>query len=186
MKKREAKGKTILDQMDESLLERLSRFGADGFGDSCPLFPRGERDIIRHFHDWADRQMLKESAKRGFDKRKVREKVASLVQTRLEALAPYKSAVQAALAYHAKPWHSAEGLKALCTTVDAIWIAAGDTATDYNYYTKRGLLSGVYSATLLYWLSDTSKNHAATWDFLEKRIANVLTLGKWTRRRTAA
>ena len=62
----------------------------------------------------------------------------------------------------------------LWRTVDAIWYAAGDTATDFNYYTKRGLLAGVYSATVLYWLEDKSEGQAATWEFLDRRIADVM------------
>jgi ubiquinone biosynthesis protein COQ9 len=62
----------------------------------------------------------------------------------------------------------------LYRTVDAIWYAAGDTATDFNFYTKRGLLAAVYSSTLLYWLDDTSEDSAKTWAFLDRRIAEVM------------
>ena len=62
----------------------------------------------------------------------------------------------------------------LWRTVDAIWYAAGDTATDFNYYSKRGLLAGVYSATVLYWLEDRSEGFANTWSFLDRRIAEVM------------
>jgi ubiquinone biosynthesis protein COQ9 len=58
--------------------------------------------------------------------------------------------------------------------VSAIWYAAGDTATDFNYYTKRALLAGVYSATVLYWLDDKSEDFAKTWTFLDRRIADVM------------
>jgi ubiquinone biosynthesis protein COQ9 len=62
----------------------------------------------------------------------------------------------------------------LWRTVDAIWYAAGDTATDFNYYTKRALLAGVYGATLLHWLDDRSEDSTATWAFLDRRIAEAL------------
>src|SRR3546814_12431444 len=51
---------------------------------------------------------------------------------------------------------------------------AGDRATDYNLYTKRALLAGGYSSTLLYWLNDRSEGFAATWAFLDRRIGEVL------------
>ena len=60
--------------------------------------------------------------------------------------------------------------------MNALWYAAGDRATDFNYYTKRGLLAGVYLATLLYWLDDDSEGSAATWAFLDKRIADAMRL----------
>ena len=68
--------------------------------------------------------------------------------------------------------------KCLYRTVDAIWYAAGDTSTDYNFYTKRGLLAGVYSSTVLYWLNDDSEGAVATWAFLDRRIADVMKVPK--------
>jgi len=44
---------------------------------------------------------------------------------------------------------------------------------DFSYYTKRMLLAGVYAATLLYWLEDRSQDAAATWAFLDRRIADI-------------
>ena len=59
-------------------------------------------------------------------------------------------------------------------TVDVIWRAAGDTSTDFNFYTKRGLLAAVYASTVLFWLDDRSEDCAATWAFLDRRIAEVM------------
>ena len=51
-------------------------------------------------------------------------------------------------------------------------------STDFSYYTKRGLLTAIYSATLLYWLSDNSKDSEDTWSFLERRIEDVMKIPK--------
>ena len=59
-----------------------------------------------------------------------------------------------------------------------MWRIAGDTSTDFNFYTKRGLLAGVYGSTVLYWLSDVSEDQKDTWAFLERRIADVMTIPK--------
>jgi ubiquinone biosynthesis protein COQ9 len=64
--------------------------------------------------------------------------------------------------------------KLLYRTVDAMWRAAGDTATDFNFYTKRGILAGVYGATAVRWFTDTSEDEKATDDFLAARIENVM------------
>jgi ubiquinone biosynthesis protein COQ9 len=69
-------------------------------------------------------------------------------------------------------------LTSLYRTVDAIWQVAGDTATDWNFYTKRLLLAGVYGSTLLFWLDDKSEGFAATWAFLERRLADVMRIQK--------
>jgi len=67
-------------------------------------------------------------------------------------------------------------------TVDAIWHAAGDLATDFSWYTKRAILAPVYVATLLFWLTDNSGDDTATLEFLDRRLAQVAAIGKIRRR----
>jgi ubiquinone biosynthesis protein COQ9 len=81
----------------------------------------------------------------------------------------------------------------LYRTTDAIWHAAGDKSTDFNFYSKRALLGGVFSSTVLYWLNDRSEGDQATWDFLARRIDDVMRFEKlkaditsWKPNRTAA
>lgn len=140
------------------------------------VFPRGVQDALVHFSGWADRRMMEELPKS--PSMRVRDKIALAVRTRLEILAPYKEAERLAVAFWLRPLRKWEGAKLAWKTADVIWDWAGDTATDYNRYTKRGLLSGVLGATILFWLSDTSKNHADSWAFLDRRIDNVLSIGK--------
>jgi len=143
-------------------------------GEAQRLFPGGPLELIRCFSDDADRQMLE--ALEGLDLKsmKVRDKVAAGVRSRLEILSAHREALRSGLAFLALPQNAASGLACLYRTVDAIWYAAGDKATDYNFYTKRALLAAVYSSTLLFWLDDKSADHAATWAFLERRISEVL------------
>ncbi len=89
-----------------------------------------------------------------------------------------REAVRAALTFLALPPRNIHLPKCVWATADKIWRAAGDTATDYNHYTKRILLSGVLSATTLYWLNDDSAKKEKTWAFLDRRIDNVLKIGQ--------
>ena len=59
---------------------------------------------------------------------------------------------------------------------DDIWHRAGDTSTDSNWYSKRVLLAGVYVATEVFMLQDTSEDFAETWGFLDRRLAEVQSL----------
>jgi ubiquinone biosynthesis protein COQ9 len=69
-------------------------------------------------------------------------------------------------------------LRLLYHTVDDIWYAAGDRATDFSFYTKRATLAAIYAATLLYWLEDSSSDFADTRAFLERRLAGVARIGR--------
>ncbi len=140
-------------------------------------FPGGEAELIEAFSTWADHRMLDALAERDLAAMRVRERIAVAVRLRLELLDPYREAVRRGLAFLALPPNAAIGLRCLYRTVDAIWYAAGDRSTDYNFYSKRLLLAGVYSSTLLYWLDDASDGRKETWAFLERRIAEVLKVG---------
>lgn len=138
------------------------------------VFPGGAVEAIAFWSKLADRRMLEELERRDLGAMKVRERIATAVRVRLEQNARHREAVRRALSLLAMPLNAAQGPVLLWRTVDAIWYAAGDTATDFNYYTKRGLLAGVYSATTLYWLEDRSEGFENTWSFLDRRIADVM------------
>jgi ubiquinone biosynthesis protein COQ9 len=101
------------------------------------------------------------------------------VRARIEVLLAHKQAVRRAAAFLALPQNAAMATRLTLRSVDAMWRAAGDRATDFSYYTKRVMLSGVYGATLLYWLSDSSEGNEATWRFLDHRIEDVMRIEKF-------
>ncbi|MEE8280260.1 MAG: COQ9 family protein [Alphaproteobacteria bacterium] len=141
-------------------------------------FPGGMAEVAQYFSAFADQRMLAQLEKRGIERLRVRERVALAVRVRLQQNAKHKEAVRHLLSFLALPQNAALGLKCLYRTVDAIWYAAGDTATDFNFYTKRALLAGVYASTVLYWLNDASKGFEKTFAFLDRRIEDVMNMGK--------
>jgi ubiquinone biosynthesis protein COQ9 len=138
-------------------------------------FPGGMAELLEFYHGQADIEMVRAlEARSDLAALKTREKVALAIRLRLEANAGYREAIRQALSFLALPTNAPLGAKCLYRTVDAIWYAAGDKATDFSFYTKRALLAGVYSATVLYWLNDKSEGSAETWTFLDRRIADVM------------
>ncbi len=140
-------------------------------------FPGGAAELIAFHSAEADRQMLDALQPLDLPGMRVRDRIAAAVRLRLEQNTAHREAIRRALAFLALPQNGPLGLKCLYRTVDAMWYAAGDTSTDYNFYTKRLLLSGVYSSTLLFWLNDESEDFAETWAFLSRRIDEVLKIG---------
>lgn len=137
-------------------------------------FPGGVAGLAAFFSAEFDRRMTDTLAGQDLDAMPVRARIGLAVRARLELLGPHKEAVRRLAAYSAMPGRGLAAVQAGLATVDAIWRAAGDSSTDFNYYTKRGLLAPVYGATLLYWLSDESEGSEETWAFLERRIAEIL------------
>ncbi len=142
------------------------------------VFPKGVKDAVIYFSHWADKQMLDALKKTDPASLKVRERIALAVRVKFERLEPYREAERLAIAYWMRPFRKFEGARLVWKTADVIWDWAGDTATDYNHYTKRALLSGVLTATALFWLNDHSAGQKDSWAFLDRRIENVLSVGK--------
>ena len=113
-----------------------------------------------------------------FDALRVRDRIARTVRLRLEALEPHREALRRALAWYAVPFRQPAAARITWRTADVAWRLAGDTATDFNHYTKRALLSGVWVATLAFWLADRSEGREASWRFLDRRIDEVLKVGR--------
>jgi ubiquinone biosynthesis protein COQ9 len=156
--------------------------GGTEAGQAQQAFPVGARQLLAFFMAEADREMLAGAAAQGLAEGPVRERIGAIIRLRLETLAPHREAIRRAIALQLLPGHGAAALRNLYRTVDAIWRAAGDSSTDFNFYSKRALLAAVYSTTLLRWLDDQSENCAETWEFLDRRIAGTLRIGKLRRR----
>lgn len=105
---------------------------------------------------------------------KVRERISRLVQFRLDAQLGREEALRRAMAIMAMPQNLTAAAKLGWRSADAMWRLAGDTAADYNYYTKRLILGGIYAATLAVFVADTSEGKAETRTFLERRIGGVM------------
>lgn len=141
-------------------------------------FPRGGVDMALGFHYRGDAALRDELTAEALEGMGMTAKITHAVRRRLELAAGDKEAVRRGASLFALPIHAGDGTKALWHTADTIWTALGDTSTDYNWYTKRATLSAVYSSTVLYWLGDESMGHQATWDFLDRRIGNVMQVEK--------
>lgn len=140
------------------------------------LFPRGAVDLALAYHHAGDARMAAALAESDLAALRYRDRVARAVRLRLE-LAD-KEAVRRGATLFALPQHAGDGARAIWSTADTIWTALGDSSRDVNWYTKRMTLSALYSSVVLYWLGDTSDDHQATWEFLDRRIDNVMSFEK--------
>jgi ubiquinone biosynthesis protein COQ9 len=139
-------------------------------------FPKGVGGLIRVFSADGDARML--AALPDGDRLKIRERITEAVWTRLRVDAQHKEASRRAAGWLALPSRQKLGAKLLFETANQMWRWAGDTATDYNYYSKRVILSGVIATTRLTWFEDDSEDEAKTRAFLERRIENVMQFEK--------
>lgn len=142
------------------------------------LFPRGGDDLLAHIEPWADRRMAERVDSEELATMRVRDRIAALIRARLAVLDPHREAMRRAVAARLLPGNAFSAAAALWRTVDLMWSLAGDHERDASWYSKRAILSGVWSTTFLYWLDDRSLDGEATSAFLERRIDQSLSLGR--------
>ena len=141
------------------------------------MFPKGPPDLALAYHRRLDAQMVAALRAADLGEMRFRDRITHAVRLRLEIAD--KELVRRGMSLFALPQHAATGARALWETADEIWTVLGDTSRDINWYTKRSSLSAVFSATALYWLGDESEGSARTWEFLDRRIENVMQFEKW-------
>lgn len=146
-------------------------------GEAMLAAPRGAIDLIDAWFDRAERAMERaiEACEPGT---KIRDKARLAVRVRLEALATHKESLRRAAIYLAMPNNAADALRIGWRAADRAWTSMGDRSTDFNYYSKRTILSGVHLATLAFWLQDDSDDNAPTWAFLDRQLSGVMQFEK--------
>ena len=141
-------------------------------------FPGGAVDMIHAWFIHIDAAMAAALTPERLATMKIRAKITALVEARLTEAAPNREALRRALAILAMPQNVVRGGKLGWHAADLMWRAAGDTATDYNHYTKRTILAGVYAATITVFLDDDSEGWADTRAFLARRIEGIMRFEK--------
>ena len=144
-------------------------------------FPRGATDAIALHSRLADQSMVDAFLELPEKPEKVHLTIRQLVLLRLEIAQPDKDAIRRAVSVLAMPTNAKLSAKLLYETVDSMWRAAGQRDTNFSFYTKRGTLAAVYSATMLAWLADNSSNLDKTVGFLDRRLADVARIPKLTK-----
>lgn len=191
-----------LDEIRAALAPLIAEVAAfDGFGDAALAdaaqragvdpdvarlaFPGGARDMVDAWFADIDARMATIWPSDKLATLKIRERITTLVETRIDLLAPNRESLRRALALLALPTNAPHATKLGWRAADLMWRLAGDTATDYNHYSKRAILGAVYGSTMAVFLNDESEGFADTRAFLARRIDSVMRFESWKHRRAA-
>jgi ubiquinone biosynthesis protein COQ9 len=143
------------------------------------LFPNGRVEVLEFFRDYIDEIMLRRINKKLVNINSITAKIYESIKIRLEILDIHRMIIPKIISFYSMPWNHFKLYPYTWKSMNLIWrVAGGDKSTDFNYYTKRGLLTGVYWSTILYWLQDESLNYQSTHDFLQRELNLVVKIGK--------
>lgn len=166
------------DGWHDRTLEHAARDLGYTHGQALMAFPAGIIDVIDFQSKQADVALIELLEETDLSAMRVRERITFAVRSRIELLNDHKEAARRTASVLALPQHAGISARMVYRTLDIIWRGIGDDSTDFNFYTKRGILAGVFSSTLLFWFNDDSDEVQATWEFLDRRIDNVMTFEK--------
>jgi len=166
-----------------ALRNALAGLGLDP-ADAPLIFPGGAAEMIEAFCTLCDQRMEQAAEAAELAAYRLPARVRAVIALRFEQNRGNKTAIRRAMAWLSLPQNLGLAARLTAATIDAIWHAAGDVSADISWYTKRGILAGVYTTTLLYWLRDTSDEDKDTLRFLDRRLADVARIGKIRRRLT--
>ncbi|MBL9070787.1 MAG: COQ9 family protein [Sphingopyxis sp.] len=167
-----------------ALTDAAQRLGVDA--DVARLaFPGGGRDMIDAWFAAIDAAMADRWPAEALATLKIRERITTLVEARIDLLAPNRESLRRALALLALPTNAPHAAKLGWRAADLMWRLAGDTATDFNHYSKRTILAAVYGSTMAVFLNDESEDFTETRAFLARRIEQVMHFESWKHRRAA-
>lgn len=144
---------------------------------AASVCPRGAVDLAIAYHEACDSDMVLRLREADLSSMRFRDRVAAAVRFRLEAVED-KELVRRASTLFTLPMYASDGARLVWRTSSLIWDTLGDTSKDINWYTKRATLAAVYSSTVLYWLGDDSEGHARSWEFLDRRVDDVMRIEK--------
>ncbi len=147
-------------------------------GDALLMFPGGATEMIEAWSLLMDREMAATARGGELEAHRISARVRSIVIIRLELCALHREAARRAVAILALPINASLAFRLIWNTADSIWRAAGDTSSDFSWYTKRVMVAGVYWSTLLFWLQDGSEDHQNTMSFLDRRLRETGQLAK--------
>ena len=171
----------IFDGWNETALVAAAEMAGVDVDVAKLAFPSGASQAMDMIDAWianVDAAMEAEWPEKRLAELKIRERISTLVTFRLEAVEHIDEAVRRAMTIMAMPQNAPRAMKLGWRSADIMWRLAGDTATDYNHYTKRAILAGIYSATLAVFVNDDSEGKEKTREFLARRIEGVMKFEK--------
>tara|TARA_Y100000590_G_scaffold364578_1_gene423041 strand:- start:18 stop:650 length:633 start_codon:yes stop_codon:yes gene_type:complete len=150
------------------------------YNEIISLFPNGYLSTIQMYLDDINSKMALESKKLNLIQLRLHERVRELCILRLNIMQKEKKFVVKTYNHLCLPQNYKFSSKNLYKTIDQIWFLSGDNSTDFNFYTKRIILAGIYTSTMIHFINN--ENIDGTIDFLNNQLKKVKYIPKFKNR----
>ena len=161
-----------IDGWSENVLEKLVNKNIDS-SELAYYYPNGYKDILKFSLDEINYSLEKIISKTNIINLPLNKRIKKILMTRLEILNKDKKFFNKTFNHLILPQNTKILTKSLYKSVDTMWYLAGDNSTDFNFYTKRLILSGIYTSTLLIFFNNNIEEAENNIDRSLKRISKL-------------
>ena len=172
----DAKDYVIKHGWNEEMFSKVAKNSKYDTAVVLSLFPEGYLSLIQVYLDEINTKMTDESKKLNLIRFKVHERIRELCILRFKIMIKEKKIVCKTFLHLLLPNNYSFSLKNLYKTVDQIWYLAGDSSTDFNFYSKRAILASIYLTTILHFINN--ENLEETIILLNKQLKKVSKIPK--------
>ena len=174
---KEAKKHLIFDGWNENIFQTISNRRKYKEEEMRSLFSKGYKSLLELYLSSADQEMIKACNKIDLIRMKIHERIREIILLKLKINAKDKNLFKRTFFTLMLPQHFNIATYSLYRTVDHIWYIAGDNSTNFNFYTKRLILAGIYNSTVFYWING-DRTFKQTKDFLNNQLKQVSKIPK--------
>ena len=138
------------------------------------LFPQGNKDLLKYSLEQLNIELQKYCKSIDLIRLPLHKRIRRILLSKIAIMNKEKNFYKKIFLKSLLPNRTISLSKQLYKSIDQIWYLAGDTSVDFNFYTKRLILAGIYSRVVLFFFNNNNQNELENLlDLNLKRVAKI-------------
>lgn len=143
--------------LNKNSLENISKRYGLNINEIELLFPEGNIDLIKFTLEQLNKELEEYCKKIDLIRLPVHKRIKKVLLSKISLMNKNKLFYRSIFLNLLIPKKNFSLSNQLYNSVDQIWFIAGDSSTDFNFYTKRLILSGIYSRVILFFFNNNNQ-----------------------------
>ncbi|MBL6675336.1 MAG: COQ9 family protein [Alphaproteobacteria bacterium] len=143
--------------LNKNSLENISKRYGLNINEIELLFPEGNIDLIKFTLEQLNKELEEYCKKIDLIRLPVHKRIKKVLLSKISLMNKNKLFYRSIFLNLLIPKKNFSLSNQLYNSVDQIWFIAGDSSTDFNFYTKRLILSGIYSRVMLFFFNNNNQ-----------------------------
>ena len=141
---------------NDSLFKKISSHTRISYDELVILFPDGYKGMLKLSLDYLNFELENICCHYDFISLPTHKRIKKIIITKINLMNKNKDFYKRTFYFLLIPINYKLLTTYLYKTVNLMWYISGDNSTDFNFYTKRMILSGIYSSVILHFISNNN------------------------------